>query len=339
MKARLRVGLAGAGMVSAFHLPAWRALADQIELVAIADPDIGRAQELAREYGVPRAWRSLDDMLAAETLDAVDLMTPPYLHAEHCLAAAAAGVAVLCQKPLAPSAFEARQLIGAVGSRVRLMVHENWRFRPHYRQVRRWLNDGRIGELLSAELQTTSSGLLPDVTGQLPALVRQPLLATLPRMMVAEVLVHHLDIARWLAGPAHVAQASMQHAVPQIAGESSARIVLACARGVRFGVMGDMAAAGAMPTLRDDLTLAGSEASITLRGSRLHLDGDAPKAITVDLEADYAASYFGAIGHFVHALRNDHPFEASLEDHLAVLELVDQAYRQVGTEVSHCAGL
>lgn len=332
MRARLRVGLAGAGMVSAFHLPAWRALAHQVELVAIADPDIERAQAVALQYGVPRVWRSLDAMLAAETLDAVDVMTPPHLHAQHCLAAAAAGVAVLCQKPLAPSAGQARQLIGAVGSRVRLMVHENWRFRPHYRQIRRWLDEGRIGEFRSAELQTTSSGLLPDATGQLPALVRQPLLATLPRMMVAEVLVHHLDIARWLAGPARVERASMQHSVRQIAGESSARIVMTCAHGTRFEVVGDMAAAQALPTLRDEITLTGSEASITLRGTRLHLDGDPPETTMLDLEADYAASYFGAIGHFVVALHNDHPFEASLEDHLDVLELVDDAYRRAGMQ-------
>ncbi|MEO7244853.1 MAG: Gfo/Idh/MocA family oxidoreductase [Rubrivivax sp.] len=332
MRSRLRVGLAGAGMVSAFHLPAWRALADQVELVAVADPDIERAQAAARQYGVPRAWRSLDDMLAGELLDAVDLMTPPHLHAEQCLAAAAAGVAVLCQKPLAPSAGQARQLIGAVGSRVRLMVHENWRFRPHYRQVRRWLDEGRIGELRSAELQTLSCGLLPDAEGRMPALVRQPLLATLPRMMVAEVLVHHLDIVCWLAGPARVVQASLQHAVSQISGESAATIVLACAGGARFEVGGDMAAARALPTLRDELALTGSLASITLRGTRLHLSGDAPEASMVDLEADYADSYIGAIGHFVYALRNDHPFEATLEDHLDVLELVDEAYRQARME-------
>ena len=53
----LRVALAGAGMISWHHLTAWRRLGPEIELVALCDPDAGRAEDRAREFGVPRTYR------------------------------------------------------------------------------------------------------------------------------------------------------------------------------------------------------------------------------------------------------------------------------------------
>ncbi len=327
MMSRIRVGLAGAGMVSAFHLPAWRALSDRVELIAVADPDTARAQALALAFGVPRVWRGLDEMLANERLDAVDVMTPPSLHGEHCRAAASAGAAVLCQKPLAPTLDEAVRLTADIEGRVRLMVHENWRFRPHYRQVHRWLARGCIGDLEGGDLRANSSGLLVDGNGSAPALVRQPLLATLPRMMIAEVLVHHLDVARWLVGATQLVDASIRHEAACITGESAASIRLCCDDAVPFVVSGNMADAQATPALRDELSLQGSRGRISLRGNRLRLQADDEQDVVLDLEADYRASYAAAIAHFVDALRSDGPFETSPASHLEVLATVDAAYR------------
>lgn len=226
MNKRLRVGVVGAGMVSTFHLRGWRALAEHVELVAIADLDPTRAAARAAEFGVARCWPGLAEMLAGERLDAVDIATPPASHAADCLVATDAGVAVLCQKPLAPNLALATALVEAIGTRVRLMVHENWRFRPHYRQVQRWLAEGPVGALRGGRLSTCSRGLLPDADVRRPALVRQPLLATLPRMMVAETLVHHLDVAHWLAGAGTVLGATLRRDVSQIAGESAATIAV-----------------------------------------------------------------------------------------------------------------
>ena len=55
---------------------------------------------------------------------------------------AARGLAVMCQKPLAPTLAAAEALVAAVGGAVPLMVHENWRFRPYYRRLRAWLDEG-----------------------------------------------------------------------------------------------------------------------------------------------------------------------------------------------------
>jgi predicted dehydrogenase len=59
------------------------------------------------------------------------------------------GVHIMLQKPMAETVAEAEALVEHVGERVRFMVHENYRFRPHYMTVRRWIDEGRIGEAAS----------------------------------------------------------------------------------------------------------------------------------------------------------------------------------------------
>ena len=115
--------------------------------------------------------------------------------------AAARGLAVLCQKPLAPTLAAAEALVAAVGGAVPLMVHENWRFRAYYRRLREWLDDGHgSATVRQVQLDFLSSGMIPDDDGKRPALVRQPFLAGLERLLVMEILIHHLDTLRFLLG-------------------------------------------------------------------------------------------------------------------------------------------
>ncbi|MCP6467958.1 hypothetical protein NL473_28205, partial [Klebsiella pneumoniae] len=88
-------------------------------------------------------------------------------------------------------------------------VHENWRFRPYYREAARWLRDGRIGKVEAAALTLVTSGTVPDAEGRYPALDRQPFMASEKRMLVAEVLIHHLDTLRMLLGPLKVEAAAL----------------------------------------------------------------------------------------------------------------------------------
>jgi predicted dehydrogenase len=113
-------------------------------------------------------------MLTEIPLDAVDIATPVDTHATLCRLAAERGLHIVCQKPLAPARDEARRLIDDLHGRAHLMVHENWRFRSHYRTIRQWLEEGRIGRTLRVRMAALSSGLLANAAGELPALVRQP---------------------------------------------------------------------------------------------------------------------------------------------------------------------
>ena len=141
----IRVALAGAGMISWYHLVAWRKLGERVRLVAVCDPDLRRARQRADEFGIARVYQDAETMLAAEAIDALDVASPRETHAAWVEAAARRGIDVLCQKPLTPTLAEAETLVRKVEGKTRLMVHENWRFRPWYRALKRWIAEGDLG--------------------------------------------------------------------------------------------------------------------------------------------------------------------------------------------------
>jgi D-apiose dehydrogenase len=323
----LRVGLVGAGWVTQHHLAAWGRLAGRAEVVAIADPDVGRARERARRFAIGAVHADAAAMFAAEALDAVDIAAPRELHAPLVRLAAAHGLAVLCQKPLATPLAEAQALVHDVqAAGVRLMVHENWRFRHWYRRIAGWLAQGRLGALRHAGMTLLCSGLLPDAEGRRPFIERQPFVARLERALVAEVLVHHIDTLRALLGELTLVDARLGRACPAMAGEDHASLLFASAAGVPVHLLADLSVHGEPPGLVDRLLLVGERASVRLEGAQLRLLGPAPECIELDLGAGYQASYDAAIAHFVDALASGAPFETGPEDNLKTLALVERAY-------------
>ncbi|HEX3208092.1 MAG TPA: Gfo/Idh/MocA family oxidoreductase, partial [Geminicoccaceae bacterium] len=141
----LRVALAGAGMISWHHLVAWRSLAPAAKVVAVYDPNDERARSRAAEFGIDAVFTNGTAMLDEAGIGALDIAAPRQEHAAWVEAAAARGIDVLCQKPLTPTLAEGEELLRRLGGRVRLMVHENWRFRPWYRTLGRWIADGELG--------------------------------------------------------------------------------------------------------------------------------------------------------------------------------------------------
>src|SRR5689334_8064081 len=226
MNQPLRIGLVGAGMVSRHHLIAWAAIADQARVVAVADPSTDNAGRRAGEFAIEGTFPSAEAMLAAVELDAIDIAAPRQMHAPLVRLAAAKRLPVLCQKPLAPNLQQASELAAEVSNQTRLMVHENWRFRGYYRDAAAWLREGRIGNVKQAQLTLLTSGVLPGPDGLCPALERQPFMRRERRMLVAEVLIHHLDTLRMLLGPLRVTAAQLSRSSDQLVGEDGAVIQL-----------------------------------------------------------------------------------------------------------------
>src|SRR6266436_9404563 len=240
----LKVALAGAGMISWYHLVGWRNLGERVRLVAVCDPDAAKAARRAEEFAIPRVYRDADAMFAAETIDALDVASPRQTHAGWVEAAAARGIDVLCQKPMTPTLAESEALVDRVKGKSRLMVHENWRFRPWYRELKRWIAAGELGEVLLARMAMIRSGMLPDASGRRPSLERQPFMQHEERLMNAEVLIHHLDVMRYLCGELRVVGARAARTVPDVVGETLASIFLETASGAPIEVTGTMAASG-----------------------------------------------------------------------------------------------
>jgi predicted dehydrogenase len=323
-----RIALAGAGWVTPNHLQAWQKLGGRAAVVAIADPNVEAARARAKAFGVPAVYPSVEAMLEQQRLDAIDVATPRETHAPICRLAAGRGLAILSQKPLAPTLAEAVSLVADVAGRVRLMVHENWRFRPHYRRIAGWLRDGRIGEVRTVTMTLFTSGLIADASGRAPAIERQPMFATLDRLLVMEVLIHHVDTLRFLLGPLTLAGASFGRSCPLVRGEDRASMFMTTAAGAAVSLNGDLMAHGYPAAQRDRLEILGTAGAILFEGERLRLVRDArlEEDVAIDLAADYEASYLGALTHFLDRLDDGGAFETSPEDNLETLRLVEQVY-------------
>ncbi len=124
---------------------------DAIRFVAGAIRDVAKAEAYARENGFP-LYDSYEKALADPKVDAVVLATPHTRHAEQIIAAAKAGKHVFTEKPLALTAKSAAAALRACAKAgVTLAVGYNWRFQPALQEIRRMLEDGRLGKLLHVE--------------------------------------------------------------------------------------------------------------------------------------------------------------------------------------------
>jgi predicted dehydrogenase len=330
MKQPLRIGLIGAGMVSRHHLIGWQAIANQAKIVAIVDPVADNARLRASEFDIPAIFASAEAMLSATELDAVDIAAPREFHAPLVRLVAKRGIPILCQKPLAPTLKEAESLIDDVKDQTRLMVHENWRFRGYYRDAAAWLRAGKIGKTKQAQLTLVTSGVLPDANGKQPALERQPFMRRERRLLVAEVLIHHLDTLRVLLGEMQVKSAGLTQTCKDLAGEDGAVIHLETTDGAMVSVFASFAAHGYPASQMDRLDVLGETGSIRLEGSRLTCAGSTPEDKQYDLAVEYQGSYSATIKHFIDCLIHNKPFETSPEDNLKTLRLVEDCYRLSG---------
>jgi predicted dehydrogenase len=323
----LRIGMIGAGWVTQHHLKAYAHLANRVKVIAIADPLAQARNERAKAYGIPAVYATAAEMLEREKLDAVDIATPRETHVDMCQLAASKGVAILCQKPLAPNLQEAQNLVRNLSSKVRLMVHDNWRFRPHYRLIAQWLSNGYIGRIRQASMTIFTSGLLPDAKGHLPAVERQPFFATLDMLLLMEVMIHHVDTLRFLFGSLELKGANLGHSCPGVRGEDRATLFMSSpVSGAAVMLSGDFMARGFPAAQLDRLEVFGERGTIRLMDTALQLINGNPISQEVDLEENYLASYRGAIEHFIDCLSSGAPFETSPADNLETLKLVENAY-------------
>ena len=191
MPQRLRGAIIGCGYFAQFQLQAWKRMED-VELVAATDLDPERARAAA-----PHAYTDGAEMLDREQLDFVDIATRPASHLELVRQTLGRGIPTICQKPMASTWEEAREMARlAVAAKVPLVIHENWRWQPWYREARLLIEDGAIGKPVSYCFRTRQR----DGVGE-SAYTRQPYFREMPRLLIYETMVHHIDTARFLFGP------------------------------------------------------------------------------------------------------------------------------------------
>jgi predicted dehydrogenase len=180
--APMRAGVVGLGMMGRNHVRVWDEAIPGVELVAVADPDVGAvtratAGRRARGYEDPRA------MLEAEKLDLVSIVAPTSLHLPVTLDALRSGAHVLVEKPIAATRDEAVAMMDAASEAGRMLtVGHIERFNPAIRELRRRLADGELGRVF--QIHATR-------LGPFPARIRDV-------GVVVDLAPHDIDVMRYL---------------------------------------------------------------------------------------------------------------------------------------------
>ena len=147
MSGKVRIGIMGTGRIVARWMRD-AATVREVEITAIASRDEARARQAAERYGIARAYGSYEAMLGEDVCDAVYVATPHNMHRECAMLAMRAGKHVLCEKPLAPNANQAREMIACARERGVLLMEGMWtRFFPATGEVRRMVRSGELGEV------------------------------------------------------------------------------------------------------------------------------------------------------------------------------------------------
>ncbi len=147
----IRIGILGAARIapSAIVRPA-RHVTD-VEVVAVAARDPERAKAFAAKHDIPRVIASYQDLVGDPDIDAVYNPLPNGLHGRWTMAATAAGKHVLCEKPFAANAQEARAVAGAIPAGVVVMEAFHYRYHPVFMRARQLLDEGAIGAVQRVE--------------------------------------------------------------------------------------------------------------------------------------------------------------------------------------------
>jgi UDP-N-acetylglucosamine 3-dehydrogenase len=146
----LRVGVIGCGAIAQRrHLPEYHARED-VEITAVCDFSKERAEEVKLKFAAKHALTKTEDLLALDDIDAVSVCTPNQFHAAVSIQAMKAGKHVLCEKPMATTIEEAREMVRvAEENNVFLMVGHNQRFMPVHIQAKELLKQGKLGRVLT----------------------------------------------------------------------------------------------------------------------------------------------------------------------------------------------
>ena len=143
----LRVGVVGCGGLGKTEAKIVHQM-EGVELVGVSDVELERAKQAAEDIGIEKAYDDHLKLIDGNQLDCLLVVTPTYTHKQITVDAANAGLHVFCEKPMALTLDECDQMLAAVSENgVQLMIGFVRRFQPNYREMKRRVDAGEIGEL------------------------------------------------------------------------------------------------------------------------------------------------------------------------------------------------
>jgi myo-inositol 2-dehydrogenase / D-chiro-inositol 1-dehydrogenase len=321
----LRIGLLGAGRIGKVHAGAV-ASTPGATLVAVADVIPAAAKAVADPAGARVG--TIEEIIAAEDIDAVLITTPTDMHADLIERAAKAGKKIFCEKPVDLDVARVRKCLKVVErTNAVLMVGFNRRFDPHFAEVKRRIDNGSIGSVEMVQIVSRDPGPPPaDYIKRSGGLFR-------------DMTIHDFDMARFLLGeePVTVSATASVLVDPKIGtlGDvDSAAIVLQTASG-RMAMISNSRRA-----------TYGYDQRVEVHGSKGMVRADNPVTTTVEsanakgyvtdplltfFMTRYTEAYAAEIAAFVAAATGKAPASPSGEDGLRALVLAEAAVKSVAT--------
>ncbi|MEM7042540.1 MAG: Gfo/Idh/MocA family oxidoreductase [Pseudomonadota bacterium] len=331
----VRVAVAGTGYFSRFHYDGWSRL-EGATLVGAASLDPNGLAEVGERFAIDGLFDHVEVMLEQSQPDLLDIAAPPNAHRELLDAAAARGINVICQKPLGGDLEIARAMVArAEEAGITFAVHENFRFQPWYREAKRLMEAGELGDVTNISFRLRpGDGQGPDAY-----LDRQPYFQTMERFLIHETAIHLIDSFRYLLGEMSGVYAHLRRLNPAIAGEDAGYLVFSFESGA--GGLFDGNRLLDFPAENPRLTMG--ELLIEGTGGGLRLDGDGGLWLRSHGGVETAHAYawqdqgfggdcvFALQRHVLLHLQDGMPLENSGRDYLRNLEIEALVYESAET--------
>ncbi len=184
-KQDLRVAVVGAGIMGADHIARIESKTVGAYVSAVIEPDEGRAKAAMSKAPSATWYQNIEAAIAAEAMDAVLIATPGQFHEPVIMPAIAAGLPILCEKPLAPDSEISLRIANAEIASGKQLIQVGFmrRFDAEYMQLRELIASGSKGELLGLHCKHRNPDVPPTFFSE---------------MLIFDSLVHEMDIVRYL---------------------------------------------------------------------------------------------------------------------------------------------
>ncbi|UVI33203.1 Gfo/Idh/MocA family protein [Paenibacillus spongiae] len=210
-----RIGIIGSGfIIRECHLPAYREAGYQV--VGIASRMKANAEAVASEFGIPKVYDTIQELLDDPSVDVVDIAVPPHMQPELIAMAARAGKHILAQKPLAVTYKEAVETVRICQEAgVQLLVNQNGRFDPAVMAAKDLIQKGIVGKPVYATIELRYKPHWQEYQKQYE------------RLMFLFMGIHHLDQFRyWFGTPERIFASSIRQPEGEFIGEYSSSYIL-----------------------------------------------------------------------------------------------------------------
>jgi len=344
---KLRVGIIGTGGISHCHMAGYKALPEEVEVVAVCDINEPKVKAYAEKYNVPNVYTDYNEMLAKEKLDCVSVTTWNSVHMPASVAALNAGVNVICEKPMAMNAKEAEIMLEAAKKSGKLLqIGFVRRFGGDAIAAKKYIDAGAIGDIYYGKASyLRRRGCPGGWFGDKEYSGGGPLI---------DLGVHVMDLVRYLGGcpkPVAAFGATFDNltATRDESGEK-AWVASTDSNGFKFNVEDFTTAMvrfdnGLIMTVEAsfNLNIKGDDGFVELFGTKsaVHID---PFEIYSDVDSEYpelksdAPTHFDfgkafndEIAAFIDSVKNGTPCKAPAEDGVALMKMIDAIYESART--------